>query len=373
MCVSDAMSTELNALETARVLGYNYNTAPSFDFIKPLEKPDEAFSWGKYTESQMREKLLFQDILGELCGYVPKIEEHRVGRPSLNPQEVVFCMTSKLYERLSSRRLHSDLELAKHNGHIAKVPFFTTLMRYFNNAELSPVLLDLIRLSALPLRDFETTFAVDASGLSSSFYSRWFDYRFDRNPEAKMHKWIKIHIICGTKTNIVTDINVTEGTVSDSPQFPALVNNTAKNFRIKEVYADKGYSGRENNSAAFDVGAVPFILFKSNTTGKSGGSYAWKRMFHYYQLHREEFLAHYHQRSNVESTFSMLKRKFSTKLMTKNEVAQVNEALAMVLCHNICVLVREITENGIAMNFKDNVLLFNQLNKNRGIKWDTMK
>lgn len=47
----------------------------------------------------------------------------------------------------------------------------------------------------------------------------------------------------------------------------------------------------------------------------------------------------YHQRSNAESTFSMLKRKFQNKLMLKNEVGQTNEALAKVLCYNICVLI----------------------------------
>jgi hypothetical protein len=30
-------------------------------------------------------------------------------------------------------------------------------------------------------------------------------------------------------------------------------------------------------------------------------------MFHFYNMHREEFLTHYHKRSNVETTFSMIK------------------------------------------------------------------
>jgi hypothetical protein len=33
-------------------------------------------------------------------------------------------------------------------------------------------------------------------------------------------------------------------------------------------------------------------------------------MYHYFGFRREEFLRHYQQRSNVESTFSMLKAKF---------------------------------------------------------------
>jgi hypothetical protein len=33
-------------------------------------------------------------------------------------------------------------------------------------------------------------------------------------------------------------------------------------------------------------------------------------MFHLFQFRRDEFLAHYHKRSNVETTFSMIKAKF---------------------------------------------------------------
>ena len=58
-------------------------------------------------------------------------------------------------------------------------------------------------------------------------------------------------------------------------------------------------------------------------------------------------LEHYHKRSNVESTFSMIKRKFGDSLRSKTDVAMVNEALAKVLCHNIVVLIHEMYELGI--------------------------
>ena len=36
----------------------------------------------------------------------------------------------------------------------------------------------------------------------------------------------------------------------------------------------------------------------------------WQRMYHLWQFNRAEFLSHYHKRSNVKSTFSMIKAKF---------------------------------------------------------------
>ncbi len=53
---------------------------------------------------------------------------------------------------------------------------------------------------------------------------------------------------------------------------------------------------------------------------------------------------HYHKRSNVESTVQMIKSKFGDRLRSKDKVSQVNEVLAKVLCHNICVVIQEIHE-----------------------------
>jgi len=314
-----------------------------------------AQDWPSYNEAQTQEKLMFLDILGELCSYIPIENGKRgAGHPKANLSEMVFSCVSKVYEQLSSRRVNSDLEIAKKMGYLDCTPHFNTILKYFNDPQLTPILTNLIQLSALPLKDFETTFAVDASGLSSAFYSRWLDHRFGYQGEnVKIHDWLKIHLICGVKSNIVTHIVVTDGYGSESPIFPELVQETAKNFEIKEVCADKGYSGRENMQAALDVGAFPYILFRSNSTGRARGNMAWRKLFLYFQTHRDEFMQHYHQRSNAESTFSMLKRKFQGKLMLKNEVGQINEALAKVLCHNITVLIHEAFEGNAKLGFQE--------------------
>lgn len=58
-------------------------------------------------------------------------------------------------------------------------------------------------------------------------------------------------------------------------------------------------------------------------------------------------MANYHKRSNVESTFSMLKRKFGAYVRSKKPVAQTNEILCKVLYHNLSVLVHSIYELGL--------------------------
>ena len=74
-------------------------------------------------------------------------------------------------------------------------------------------------------------------------------------------------------------------------------------------------------------------------------------MWHFYNFNRECFLTHYHKRSNVETTFSMIKAKFGGSVRAKTPTAQVNEVLCKVLCHNICCLIQSIFELGLEPTF----------------------
>jgi transposase len=62
-------------------------------------------------------------------------------------------------------------------------------------------------------------------------------------------------------------------------------------------------------------------------------------MLRYFKNHKEDFMKHYHKRSNVETVFSMVKRKFGSHVRSKYSIAQENEVLCKALCHNIVVLI----------------------------------
>lgn len=332
----------------------------SRDVVPAEQKADELFrrppegngerSWAAYNDSQTQEKLLFWELLGDISAFVPDTKRGCVGRPKADFREVVVGCVSKAYEGLSSRRANSDLEIAVKRGYLSKAWHFNTLHRCLNKPELTPLLRALIALSALPLAGFEETVAIDSSGLSSSQYSRWFDFRFGK--DKRVRDWIKVNLCCGVKTNVVTAVTVTDGTAGDSPQFKQLLEETAQAFKPDAVVADKGYLSRQNLQTAWELGIVPFIPFKSNVTANKQGSQAWQKMLYYFRYNKERFMARYHARSNVESTFSMMKRKLGGRLYSKNKTAQVNEALCKVLCHNLIVLIHEAKQNGFALDLK---------------------
>lgn len=164
--------------------------------------------------------------------------------------------------------------------------------------------------------------------------------------------WVKLHIMCGCKTNIITAVEITHAHAGDSPQFAPLVETTSENFVMQSVCADKAYSSEKNMQLVLVKQAMPYIAFRSNATAanrRSGST--WKRMYHLFRYNEDAFMRHYHKRSNVESTFSMIKAKFGERLRSKTATAQANEVLCKVLCHNLCCLIQSMYELGVEPTF----------------------
>jgi len=74
-------------------------------------------------------------------------------------------------------------------------------------------------------------------------------------------------------------------------------------------------------------------------------------MFLLYKYYKESFIQDYHKRSNLETTFSMIKAKFGGRLKSRTITAQTKELLCKVLCHNLVCVVQSIYELGIEPTF----------------------
>lgn len=196
----------------------------------------------------------------------------------------------------------------------------------------------------------ETKFSVDSTGFR---ISRFTDYFGEKHNSRRDHQWIKMHITCGVTTNVVTAVEVGGQNSADNNYFLQLSQRTHDNgFTIHEMSADKAYSARDNVIYIDSIGGTAYIPFKSNATGRpKGKSWTWRKMYNYYMFQHEEFMDHYHSRSNVESTNFMIKSKFTDLVRSKNWTAQVNEVLLKVLCHNIVVLIQSMYELGIEPGF----------------------
>lgn len=243
------------------------------------------------------------------------------------------------------------MQTAKEKGYVNEVPCFASVGHFIQDEELTPVIKQLIVISSLPLKSVEEDFTIDSTGFSSSRFARWFDYKYGKETERRT--WIKLQVMSGVKTNIITSVELTTTPEHDSKFLQPLLTQTAQHFQIAELSGDKAYCSRDNFNAVNEVGAIPYIPFMKSYTARAGGSSVWRKMWHYFMYNHEEFLQHYHKRSKAETVFHMIKSKFGDAIRSRTETAQINEVLLKVLCHNLCCIIQEMHELGIEPNFFD--------------------
>jgi transposase len=315
------------------------------------EKKVYSQDWKSYNAAQTSEGKHFRELLAELCATIEEPARPACrGRKPLPLSDMFFSAIYKIYSTFSARRFASDLEDAHQAGFITKLPKYNTVLSIFVHPKATPIMHDLICKSSLPLAQIERKFAVDSSGFCTSKFIKWFDVKYGITREKAY--WVKCHLISGVTTNIVPAVQILDQYAGDSPQFSTLVKSTSANFTVDEVSADKAYASAENFQLVEDLGGKLYAAFKSNTTGAVGGTF--EKMYHQFCLNKDEYMDHYHKRSNVESTFSMIKRKHGDSVRSKNETAMRNEVLAKVVCHNLCCLISARYELGIEPTFRQN-------------------
>ena len=341
-----------NELKCKHISAVEYYIARGSGAVLPevpeqLKRKTYKQEWRSYTQAQVNEKAKFLELLYALCETIEEPPQ-TMGRPRVPLADRIFATVFKVYECRSGRRFMSDLREATQRGYVSQMPHFNSISRYIESEELTPILKRLIVESSLPLKSVESDFAVDSSGFAVGVNQRWSDAKWggaeyvggEKQPNTvNKREWVKAHVMCGVTTNIITSVEISDGHAGDSPRFKPLVDKTSENFAIKSVCADKAYSAEKNLKLVLLKGGQPFIAFKANSTATNRRTgQVWKRLFLEYQYDQEAFMNHYHKRSNVETTFSMVKRKFGERLRTRTPEAQVNGVLCKILCHNLCCL-----------------------------------
>jgi hypothetical protein len=188
-------------------------------------------NWPAYNNAQINEKDLFQSLLVELLKGVGEPSQ-TLGRPRIPFEDMIFSVAFKVFSTVSGRRFMSDLRDTHAKGHISKLPCYNSIFNYLESETLTPYLKMLVEESSMPLQAIERDFAVDSSGFSTGVYKKWADakwgnvrirYGEKRPNDVNRQDWVKAHVMCGVKTNVITAIEVTHAHASDHGQFQSLV------------------------------------------------------------------------------------------------------------------------------------------------------
>lgn len=120
-----------------------------------------------YAETRSREKLVFWELLERLLSSLPAcrpILKRGRGKPQTLLKDALFCCIAKAYETKSSYRIGGDLIIASEHQYLSRVPHVTTLNLQMRSKRITPLLHEIIGLTALSIREQVYHAAIDASG-----------------------------------------------------------------------------------------------------------------------------------------------------------------------------------------------------------------
>lgn len=184
---------------------------------KTYKQPD----WSAYHAHQVNERRHFLTLLANLCATIPEPERtkpDRGGQRPLSVRDAIYAAVFKVYSLSSARRFSGELAEAHEAGYIGKCPHFNSVLNVFDREETTPILKGMLHTSALPLKAVECDWAVDSTGFATTKYTSWFDHKWGK--ERRKANFVKAHIICGVRTNVVPAVEILSSTRPTRRNFP---------------------------------------------------------------------------------------------------------------------------------------------------------
>jgi len=216
-------------------------------------------------------------------------------------------------------------------------PHFTTLQKFLQRFD-STLFDQLIAavFSQINATQRPIDVAIDGSGFSSSYCSRYYVMRINR--ETTYRSFMKMTIAVDPRTKALTAVKCRKGPSHDTKDFIPLLRKADRSVsqRIRNVIADKAYDSSRNfyviEKELHADAIIPLRNYRSRTVGR-----------HTIRRHRplDPNKEIYGRRNMAETVFSVIKRKFGGDLRSRLTEVKKKEMKLKALVYNLCILTRK--------------------------------
>lgn len=163
--------------------------------------------------------------------------------------------------------------------------------------------------------------AVDSTGFELEQKSYYYRNIWNSDRRQKAKKFMKISIIVDLDKQLIFRYKVRKKLRNDHIDFKYLLNDLC----TKYVIADKGYDSKANrNFVIRNLKAIPIIPIRNHTN-----------FYGYLKTNKKIDGKNYHQRSKIETVFSVIKRKYGSVLRTKSFASQKVELISKLIAYNL--------------------------------------
>jgi len=261
--------------------------------------------------------LKFIDKGLELAKEIPRYFSKFSNKIFCNHQKIVLLVLKQKL-RTTYRDLVELLKITSIPAYIGlkKIPHHTTLVKFAK--KIKPKLLNFL----LPYRKAKTT-GVDGTGFEvenkSAHYQMVTGTRSYR-------RYIKLGISADLDKQMILKQEIHKSPRNDYKDFKPLLNG----LKTKFVCADKGYDSYANHKLVFNkLNAKSFIKLKKWESRK-GKYFSFRNKAK--KIYNDKI---YHQRSKVETIFSVIKRKYGSALRSRSFAMQKKEVICKLIAYNL--------------------------------------
>jgi transposase len=326
-------------------------TANSFKYEpKPAKKRD----WFSYNEAQVNETNDFLVLVKNMVDDARRNMSYILFRARLpgqqpkSPFDLTKAVLVQQYFQASNRVAAGLARIFKEKLGIEQDITYKDLERAYSNQDVQDILNEVLKMSNEPIRNRETKFSIDGTGLPASIKQ---NYANDREDDKKKAMYRLLIGMVGVEYKMFSSYTM-NGAGSECRFLVPLLEETAGMFeRVDLVVADAGYFSHDNCNKIAEYGAIPRIYPHIDAVINAHGSFAKKMMLMDLIGDAQKWLGEYHNRSISESVNSVMTCRFPRPLLKRRIDRMDNEGAYRVCAYNL------------------RMLLYNHYTKNIDVKW----
>ncbi len=263
--------------------------------------------------------------------YRSRFSKHQFTQPQLL---AILCLMR--YEDWTFRE--AEVRLREHRDlrevlQLQTVPDYTTLYRFLRRLEDDTIdrgLGETVRRLRGGRRHGRVSAAVDGTGLAPQAVSTYFLRRVEQHSGGKTRykHYLKWLVIADVHQQILLAQRARQGPWIDTRALPGLVDAAAQRVPLRLVLADAEFDSEANHQHIRQRWGAQSIIPAQPRRGTPKGVLRRK-------MHGKFPQKRYGQRAKIETIFSVVKRKLSSRAPGRSLASQIRQALLLGLTYNL--------------------------------------
>lgn len=313
-----------------------------------LPRPRRRIRWGLYDRAQTHElpdMLELIDRVVDLLELPPDPPRPRGGRPHIPLPDLLRALLLQSYRQIANRPAEGDLRAMGAALGIRRKFSYKSLERAYSHPELLDALEDLLTLTNRPVYGREAIFAVDGTGFSTAAwepYRRFRERVQSRSPPPlfaprRQHPWVFNVANVGVRFGLIAAWDSHTALAGrELEMFPGIFERTRQRHPgLRRQLADSGYWARWVVTLLADHGVEARIFPRRDLQLARDGGRGWVAAHWGLVTDPQRWLAEYHQRSRVESTWSALKSRTPGRMRKRRPERLIAEAWLRAVTYNL--------------------------------------